>query len=244
MVTPVQVGIAAGAVGAGYLIYDAVSSSKKPGESGVSIVQRVSNTVSNAVASTMGGVPTVPAVKVGMPRIASVGGASPVVDSGSNTHNNLSAISVLCTRILCDNVGNGGDVAAAFASCESQRGSLANACYNCSLFNIHWTPGETKPPFFISGSSEKLISFRTGEADDVDGFYACITHFKAFLQRRSPDALTAIRARDFDGFQVAISRIGYSGAYTDSVRNGTLVDPFIRRRYERLVAAGLLPQRG
>lgn len=243
MVTPVQVGIAAGAAGAGYLIYDAVSSSNKPGESGVSIVQRVSNSIGNAVASTVGGVPTVPAVKVGMPVIVS-SGDRPVVDASSDRANNLSAIALLSTRIICEGVGNGGDVAAAFASCESQRGSLANACYNCSLFNIHWTPGETKPPFFISGSSEKLISFRTGEANDTDGFIAAINHFKAFLQRRSPDALTAIRARDFDGFQVAISRINYSGAYTNSVRNGTLADPFIRRRYERLVAAGLLPQRG
>ena len=240
MVTPIQVGIGAGVLGAGYLAFDAFSKRNEPGESGVSIVQRVSNTVGNTIAGSFGGVPTVPAVKTGMPRLAS---DSSIVDAGSTSDNNLTAIGKLATRIICNSVGNGGDVVAAFASCECQRGSLANACYNCSLFNIHWTPGESKPPFFISGSSERLISFRTGEANDVDGFVACINHFQAFLQRRSPDALTAIRARNFDAFQVAISRINYSGAYTNSVRNGTLVDPFIRRRYDRLVAAGLLPSR-
>lgn len=229
------VAIVGGAAVGAYLIYDHMRASDQPGPSGQSLV---SNAV-NAVTCRSSALPnSVPAAKVGMPQVT---GGTTMVDASSTSYNNMTGIAILCNEILCGNTGNGGDVAAAFASCEMQTGSLRNACWNCSLFNVHWYGSAGYPPTRVG--CENLISFRTGAATDVEGFRRCITHFKGFLERRSPDALAAIRARNFDNFQVAISRIGYAPSYTNSVSGNTIRNRFIEARYNRLVSAGLLPRR-
>lgn len=192
--------------------------------------------------STSASVADVPTVKVGMPTLANGYNPPQCIDSANTSNNNMMGISALAREILCNNVGS-GDVAATFASCEVQNGNLANNCYNCSLFNIHWRTGEPYPRVRIG--SEIMPSFRTGRPSDVEGFKEAIRHFKAFLERRTPhgpQALAAIRAGDFNAFQVAIGQMNYSPGYTNTVVGGQIRPghDFMRQRYNRLRAAGLL----
>lgn len=230
---PMHVVIGGVAIGAAYLIGDHLYSKNQiEGGSSRSTAESIAGAVRSVASSDC-----VPTVKVGMPVMS----GNRVVDATNNTSNNLNGIAALCNEILCNNVGNGGDVAATFASCESQNGSLQNRCYNCSLFNIHWYQSAGFPGAIVG--NEKIISFRTGAANDVEGFRRCITHFREFLMRRNPAALNAIRAGNFEEFQLCLSAMDYSAGYTNSVVGGRIRVPFMRQRYQRLVDAGLLARR-
>jgi hypothetical protein len=247
--------IGAVAVGGGYLAIDHFMHTRNPesaaggNKSSLEMLTEVADSAAAAIkqgvtpasaAATSTAVADVPAVKVGMPTLATSSMTNAqLVDAGNNRNNNLMGIAALCREILCNNVGD-GHVAATFASCEAQNGSLANNCYNCSLFNIHWRSADPYPRVRIG--SEIMPSFRTGRPSDVEGFRECIRHFKAFLERRSPAALAAIRAGNFDAFQIAIGQINYSPGYTNTISGGAIRPgrDFMRQRYARLRAAGLL----
>lgn len=237
--TPLVTAGVVGAVGAGaYLVYDAARARQTPETGVTSLVSQATGVVTQVVAPGQ-----VPAVKVGMPVLLDTAYAHTSLvaqDAPNNTNNNLMGIARLVAKAIGSNMRGTGDVIAAFASCESQNGSLQNRCYNCSLFNIHWTSGCGFPSARVG--NELIRSFRTGRASDVEGFEACIADFIAHLNRNCPGAVEAARGRNFDAFQVAIGQSRYSPSYTATVVGGSILpgQNFLYRRYQRLVNAGLL----
>lgn len=230
------VAIVGGVAGAAYLIGDYFMHKDSPDNT--PLITRAAGAV---VQTVMPG--DVPAVKVGMPLYSAVDNDYSIVDSPVNTNAQLQGIAILCNQIVCDNRSvNGGKLLAAFASCESQTGSLKNACYNCSLFNVKWTSGVGYPSVRIGDSL--YPSFRTGAASDVQGFRNCITHFKGFLERKGhwgQQAKNALMAGDPDAFQIAIGSMSYSPGYTNTITNGRITGSrFLQARLQRLIQAGLL----
>lgn len=229
------VAIVAGVGAAAYLIYDTVKNANEPATGSRSLIAATVGTIVQTVA-----VADVPAVRTGMPML----NGSTIIDPPNQIYNNLSAIRVMCTEILCENGSTlGGGIAATFASCECFDGDLHNRCFNASLFNVHWRAGDPYPRVRIG--NEIMPSFSTGKPTLVEAYRACITEFKNFLINRHPvdgrEALAALRAGAADRFQIAIAKMNYSPGYTATVTNGVITGShFIRQRYERLVNAGLL----
>lgn len=185
-------------------------------------------------------------VSVGFPVI----NASGQIVDGSRTENRVIALQRLCSEEFSSD--NAGDVAVSHLSVESMNGNLQVACSNCSLFNIHHpgcghstivTARSPRGKPCVYRGTDKLISFLTDEPNQVEGFRACIKHYKGYLERRAPSALELMRQRDFDGFQRVIAGINYSPMYTRSVSGGTVRDPLLRRRFDRLLSAGLAVRR-
>lgn len=226
-IKPWHVGAAVGVGAAGYFGIDYLMKRNIPGASGRTAIGQLTGSVREIVQPGQ-----VPTVKVGMPLLGANG---VITDSPSTSSNNLNAIGTIAAEVFT----GGAKVISAFASCESQNGSLENRCFNCSLFNIHWSSGVGYPNARVG--NELIISFRTGASSDVEGFRRCLEHFRGFLERRAPQAIAAARGNDFDAFQIAIGQIDYSPGYTRTVNAGRIVNGnnFLRQRYDRLVRAGL-----
>lgn len=234
MITGTQVAIVGGVGAAAYLGYDYFRNRNNPETGGRTIVGNAASSIVQLVSPG-----EVSAVKTGYPQGARSMAGEPWIDAPNSSYRDMFAFSDMCTAILCNNVGSGGAVAAVLASVETHRGSdLANNCYNCSAFNIHWTSGVGYPSARVG--NDLVISFRTGANSDVEGFRRCIEHFKGYMERRCPDGLVAIRAGDLDAFQIAMSRIGYASLYTNSVQNGRITASIFKARYRRLLQAGLI----
>jgi hypothetical protein len=229
------VAIVAGVAGAAYLIYDTVKHANEPATGARSLLSSAASSVVQTVATA-----DVPAVRTGMPML----NGSTIIDPPNQIYNNLSAIRVMCTEILCENGSTlGGGIAAAFASCECFNGNLNNQCHNASLFNVHWRAGDPYPRVRIG--NEIMPSFSTGKPTLVEAYRSCIMEFKNFLINRHPvdgrEALEALKAGAADRFQIAIAKMNYSPGYTATVTNNVITGShFIRERYQRLVTAGLL----
>lgn len=181
----------------------------------------------------------VPLVKVGFPVIANGG-----VTDGPVNNSNMDGLNRLAMSVFGND--NAANIAMGFLSCECMSGDLIVDCGNCSLFNIHWTSrnvmidGEVVDLPYAWKGNDKIISFMSNQPTQVDGFLNSLQHFKGFLERRAPNALVCMQNRDWSGFQIEISRIGYATSYTNSVSGNTVRHPFIRNRYTRLVNSGRL----
>lgn len=179
------------------------------------------------------------------------------LQDGPSGNNRLDGIHYLAREIARN--PESADIICALASCESMDGNLRVHCFNCSLFNITH-PGCNSSTIRVSGSVppvsdprakpstmvgvDRVISFVSHEDNQVNGFRACIIHFMGYVERKGVsvgmDVKTIMRNRDWDQFMVFLAKIRYGTHYIRAVTGTTVRDNFIKQRYDRLVARGLL----
>lgn len=241
-----KIGVAVGVGGVvalgGQWLYNRIA---HPDSANDSLLTRATSVVTNAANRATSNC-SASAVRVGYPVMR---GGNPA--DGSVNSNSLDALRWMAIGIFGST--NAADIVCAHASCESQTGSLSTSCYNCSLFNIHH-PGcgadSVKSPRSPNGKpsvmigTERVISFLTDEPNQVEGFKSSMEHYKAFLQRKSAESghnfFADLETRDWDNFLRGLAQIRYSPMYENAVSGGTVRDSFLRRRFERLRANGLI----
>ena len=240
----VIVGGVVGAVLAGQWIYDEYFSDEPRNNS---LLSNAYGSVSNIIGPRLSYC-RVPNVWTGFPIIGTNG---QVTDAPNDRNNNMNGISQLAIEVFGDR--NSANVVTAFASCECMDGdTLANNCGSCSLFNIHHSGCNNNVDVTIIGTSgptrllatavgdDVVIAFVNGAVSRTQGFLRCLVHFKAYLERRCPDAIEYARQGNFEGFQIQIARVYNVRAYANSVQGNSVSNPVIRRRFDRLVRNGLL----
>lgn len=226
-------GGAALAVG-GYFLVDWFVKRNEPGVSGLSAGERVAGVLLSNTAGRLYEGCTVPTFKTWYPMVQ----GSNVIISNVENHS-LYGVSVLGDSYF----GQGcGKMVALMCSLETMNGNLRCNCYNCNLFNIH---GNCNPGFvnYVGTDHNRSFTGNSGVAS-IEAFNESLASFKRILERNA-NYMDALRSGDPDTMQRLIATVNFdgssSGTYTSSVNGQTIVNPFFRRRYERLRAANLIP---